>query len=135
MVRLSKATIARIAAAVARIGTIGQDVDEATMPSRATIQAPIKADDGRGGKKTVYQTLLDGVPCEVQTPNSMSAQESVIGDRMQTLIPFIVKVPLETPMQASYRLVIDNAQTLEVVALLGPTSYGSSLRVLCKEAR
>jgi hypothetical protein len=87
--------------------------------------------DGAGGTTYVPATIATE-PCRVAAMN-LAGGEAILGGRLQGTIPWEIALPLDTLARETHQIVV-NGVTFEVVALWGPSTYGTTTKAICMKA-
>jgi hypothetical protein len=105
-------------------------LDERAMPEQCTVvhTAPGTLNpDGSPGNDT---TVVTSYPCRV-APLGNSPVEQVIAARLTDVTGFLVTLPFDANVQETDTIQY-GAQTLQVLGVLNPSSYQTSIRVATK---
>jgi hypothetical protein len=106
---------------------------ESSFIETATIIDPIgtPVSDGAGGI-TYEPTTIGTERCRVAAM-ALARAEVVLGGRLQGTIPWEIALPIDTLARETHQIVVDGV-TYEVVALWGPSTYGTTTKAICMKA-
>ena len=103
---------------------------ESSFIETATIIDPkgTPVSDGAGGI-TYTPATIGTERCRVAAMN-LARAEVVLGGQLQGSIPWAISLPLDTAARETHQITVDG-QTYEVVALWGPSTYGTTTKAIC----
>lgn len=107
-----------------------RNLQESSFTETATIVDPkgTPTSDGAGG--TTYTPATLGTElCRVKAMN-LARAEAVLGGQLRGTIPYEIALPLDTVARETHQIVV-NGVTYEVVALWGPSTYGTTTKAIC----
>lgn len=107
-----------------------RDLQESSFSEMAEIIDPkgTAVSDDAGGWTYTPATLATE-PCRVAAM-TLARAEVVLGGRLQGTIPWEIALPLDTLARETYQIVVLGV-TYEVVALWGPSTYGTTTKAIC----
>jgi hypothetical protein len=101
-----------------------------TLGDTCTLERITQANDSGGGYSDTVVTAT--VACSVAPGPDMSALEQLAGGVVAPSVPFVVRLPHDTVIDANDRI-LHSGRTLEVIAVLGPRTNELVRRVLCRQ--
>lgn len=108
-----------------------------SLADRCTLVLDTKTSDGAGGHTF---TPVDGatIACRVAPRQAATASGQIkdseveTAGRVMTQAPWIATFPFGTTVDERYRFRHQDGREFEIIAVLGPRSYGIDIRLLCR---
>jgi hypothetical protein len=103
---------------------------ESSFVETATIVDPKgnAVSDGAGGI-TYTPATIGTEKCRVAAM-TLARAEVVLGGQLQGSIPWEIALPIDTAARETHQITV-NGQSYEVVALWGPSTYGTTTKAIC----
>lgn len=131
-------------AEVADLAALNRDLG---MPESYQVERDTWVSDGAGGG-TTQPAVVGGGPCRLRVAGTSEnrAVERLYGERLGTVVPYAIDLPLGTDVRASDRLIVGGqrlvggvltpfSRRFEVGGLVEAGSYAVQLTAVCTEQR
>lgn len=110
-------------------------VEELAMPDTFALIRDTDVPDGEGGMTTAETTVASG-DCRLRTigtPGVGSVVERTFAERLGWTATYAIDFPVETPITASDRVVINGSRTMEVGGVIDTGTWAMVLTAIVRE--